>query len=145
MSTAPKQPLPPNPDVRTPLERLVRRSIFTVRDVAEGEALFGDKDRTSAFFVNGRQMANFVGTNTLAVRLGRKRISEMRSELRADDRVDLLRQGGDWIGMRFASRDDVARVVELVSLVAADCRPIHGATVRPPPVGVDLARRQRFH
>ena len=93
-------------------------------DVVEGDAVFGDRDRTSAYFVHAKQMANFVGMNSIAIRLGRKRISVLRQELKADDRIDLLRGGGDWIGVRFGKKDDVVRIVELMSLAAADCRPL---------------------
>ena len=126
------------------LEKQVRRGLLAIRDVEEGEAVFGDRERTSAYFVDATQMANFVGENGLAVRLTRKKISEMRPQLKADERVNLLRSGGDWIGVSFANKADAAFAVELTSVAADVYRP----TDRPPksaPTGADLARRQRFH
>ena len=131
-------------DARTPLEKRVRRALLSIPDVHEGDAVFGDRDRTSAYFVDATQIANFVGENTLAIRLTRKKISEMRAELRADPRVEIRRSGGDWVGVRFESAADAARAVELAS-VAADMHRPEGRPASPPPSGADLARRQRFH
>lgn len=133
-----------NPDARTALERRVRKALLAVPDVQEGEAVFGDGDRSTAFFVDAKQMANFVGENSLALRLSRKKISELRASLKADPRVDLLRSGGDWIGIHFESVADVAFIEELAAIAAAVYRP-SGRPARLPPAGADLKRRQRFH
>jgi hypothetical protein len=53
----------PNADVRTALEKHVRRCLLAVPDLHEGEAVFGDRDRSTAYFVDATQMANFVGEN----------------------------------------------------------------------------------
>ena len=131
-------------DARTPLERRVRKLLLSIPDVHEGEQVFGDPDRTTAYFVDGKQMANFVGDNSLAIRLSRKRISEMRAQLIPDERVDLLRSGGDWIGVRFSAAADLELVRELVEVAAGVYRPTD-RPARLPPTGAELARRQRFH
>lgn len=131
-------------DARTALERRVRKLLLSIPDVHEGEQVFGDRDRSTAYFVDAKQMANLVGENSLAVRLSRKTISEMRATLKADERVDLLRSGGDWIGVRFSRDSDLDLVKELCEAAAAACRPAD-RPARLPPTGSDLARRQRFH
>ena len=133
-----------NPDARTALERRVRRGLLAIADVHEGEAIFGDRERTTAFFVDARQVANLVGENTLAIRLTRRKISELRPQLKPDPRVDLPRSGGDWIGVRFGSQADADFAVSLVEVVAGVERP-SDRPARLPPTGADLARRQRFH
>lgn len=106
--------------------------------------MFGDRDRTTAYFVDATQMAHFEADNSLAVRLTRKRISARRAELKADERVDLRRSGGDWICVSFATNADA----DFAVAVAADAAAAHRPSDRParlPPTGADLARRQRFH
>ncbi len=131
-------------DARTPLERKLRRLLLSIPDVHEGDQVFGDRDRSTAYFVDAKQMANFVGENGLAIRLSRKKISEMRVALKADERVDLLRGGGDWIGVRFENDADVRFAEELCRVAAAVYRP-DDRPARMPPTGADLERRQRFH
>ena len=106
--------------------------------------MFGDCDRNTAYFVDATQMANFVGENALALRLTRKKISEMRAALKADPRVEFRRSGGDWIGLHFASRQDADFAVQLAGVAAELHRPT-GRPAQPPPTGADLARRERFH
>lgn len=132
------------PDARTALERRLRKLLLAIPDVHEGEQVFGDRDRSTASFVDATQMANFVGQNSLAIRLSRRKISGMRGELKADERVDLRRSGGDWIGVRFDNDKDVQFAAELCSAAAAVYRPV-GRPARLPPTGADLKRRQRFH
>jgi len=134
-----------NPDARTALEKQVRRLLLAVADIHEGEAVFGDRDRSTAFFVDAKQMANFRGENGLAIRLSRKKVSELRAALKSDERVDLLRSGSDWIGVHFATRADADFAVELAAIAAEQYRPTDGRPPRLPPVGADLARRQLFH
>ena len=131
-------------EARTPLEKRVRKGLLAIDDVHEGEAIFGDRDRTTAYFVDAKQMANFVDENSLAIRLSRKKISELRAELKADENVDLPRSGGDWMGVSFSTRADADRAIELASIAAAVYRP-DGRPARLPPTGADLTRRQRFH
>lgn len=118
--------------------------LLSIDDVHEGEQIFGDRDRSTAYFVDATQMGNFVGENSLAIRLTRKKISEMRAALKTDERVDLLRRGGDWIGVRFNSLADLPFVAELCRVAADVYRP-DDRPARLPPVGADLARRQKFH
>jgi predicted signal transduction protein with EAL and GGDEF domain len=136
--------VPANPDARTQLEKRVRRRLLDIADVQEGDAVFGDRTRTTAFFVDGTQMANFVGENTLGIRLMRSTISRLRVTLKADDRVTIPRPGGDWIAVVFPTSADIDFVVELAA-VAADAHRPAGGPIRPPPSGPDLARRQGFH
>ena len=65
--------------------------------------------------------------------------------LKADERVDLLRSGGDWIGVLVKKPADTALALELAELAAAAHRPADGSPCKPPPIGADLARRKRFH
>ncbi|HYD10092.1 MAG TPA: luciferase family protein [Acidimicrobiales bacterium] len=136
--------LPPNAGARTALEKRVRRELLGIADVPERDAVFGDGERTTAFFVDATQIANLVRENVLALRVTRKVIAAHRAALRADERVELGRSGGDWIGVAFPTGRDVGRVVELATLAADAHRP-EDRPARLPPTGADLARRQRFH
>lgn len=135
----------PNPDARTPLEKRLRRCLLAIPDVHEGEAVFGDAERTTAFFVDAKEMAYLYDENGLAIRLSRKKISELRAELKADDRVEPLKSGRDWMEVRFRTTGDVDFVVGLVAMAADIYRPSDGRPARLPPTGADLARRRRFH
>ena len=134
----------PDEDARTALEQHVRNALLAIDDVDEGEAVFGDRTRSTAYFVDAKQMANFVGENTLSVRLSRKKISERRASFKNDSRVEIRRPGGDWISVGFATRADADFAVELARIAADVYRP-HDRPARLPPTGTDLARRQRFH
>jgi hypothetical protein len=101
-------------------------------------------DGDPAYWVNAKQLANPVGDDELAMRLTRKVVSQHRARLKADDRVE-LRGSSDWIGVLVTKPADVAFVVELAELAAAQYRPTDGTPCKPPPEGADLARRRRFH
>src|SRR3954447_22356730 len=103
-------------DARTGLEKQARRAILEVQDVMEGEAVFGDPERSTDYFVNGTQVASLVGTHTMELRLGRRLISSMRAELKQDTRVDLRRSGGDWIRFTFSSKPDITLLAELLAV-----------------------------
>ena len=120
------------------------KALAAVDDFELGEDIFGD-DGDPAYWVDATQVANLVGDDGLALRLTRKIISAHRPRLQADDRVDLLRRGGDWIGVSVTTSGDTALVLELAELAAAAHRPADRSPCRPPPVGADLARRKRFH
>ena len=116
-------------------------ALAAVEDFELGEDIFGGDD-DPAYWVNATQVANLVGEDGLGLRLTRKVISAHRARLKADERVDLLRSGGDWIGLTITKPADAALAVELA---AAAHRPADGSPCKPPPVGADLARRKRFH
>jgi hypothetical protein len=124
------------------LRERVRAAVLSVPDVVESPGIF---DEGMALWVNTRQMANFVGDDTLALRLTRPLMREHRERLRHDDRIVNMRASSDWLGVRFTSVDDIAFIRELVELAAATCRPSDGSPSRPPPTGEDLERRRRFH
>ena len=119
-------------------------ALAAVEDFELGEDIFGGDD-DPAYWVNATQVANLVGEDGLGLRLTRKVISAHRARLKADERVDLLRSGGDWIGLTITKPADAALAVELAELAAAAHRPADGSPCKPPPVGADLARRKRFH
>jgi hypothetical protein len=123
--------------------RTVWRALAEVEGFAEGCSIFGGDD-DPAYFVNGTQVANLVDDD-LALRLTRKVISTHRPQLKADERVDLLRSGSDWIGVRLTSVKDLPFVLELAERAAEAHRPPPGVSAKPPPTGADLARRRRFH
>ena len=102
------------------------------------------EEGTPAYWVNGKQTANVVGDDHLAVRLTRKVISAHRARFKADDRIE-LRGSSDWVGVRVTAPADAALAVELVELAAAVYRPTDGSPCKPPPSGADLERRRRFH
>ena len=120
------------------------KALAAVDDFELGEDIFGGDD-DPAYWVNATQVANLVGDDGLALRLTRRVISAHRARLGADERVDLLRRGGDWIGVTILKPTDTALAVELAELAAAAHRPADGSPCKPPPVGADLARRKRFH
>ena len=120
------------------------KALAAVDDFELGEDIFGGDD-DPAYWVNATQVANLVGDDGLALRLTRKVISAHRPRLQADERVDLLRRGGVWIGVTIRKPTDTALAVELAELAAAAHRPADGSPCKPPPVGADLARRKRFH
>lgn len=120
------------------------KALGAVDDFVLGEDIFG-ADGDPAYWVNATQVANLVEDHGLALRLTRKVISANRARLKADDRVDLLRSGGDWIGLTIKKPADTELALELAELAAAAHRPSDGSPCKPPPTGADLARRKRFH
>ena len=120
------------------------KALAAVEDFELGENIFGGDD-DPAYWVNATQVANLVGEDGLALRLTRKVVSSHRARLKADERVDLLRSGSDWIGVTITTSGDTALALELAELAAAAHRPTDGSPCKPPPIGADLARRKRFH
>ena len=120
------------------------KALAAVEDFELGENIFGGDD-DPAYWVNATQVANLVGDDGLALRLTRKVVSANRARLEADERVDLLRSGSDWIGLTITKPADTELALELAELAAAAHRPADGSPCKPPPVGADLARRKRFH
>jgi hypothetical protein len=121
--------------------RKVRTALLRIDGIVESPGIFGDGD---AFWVNGKQMANFIGDECIELRMGRKQISANRARLKDDPRV-ALRKTSDWLGIRFERTSDVAFVAELAEITAAAYRPPPGTPPKPPPSGPQLERMRRFH
>ena len=124
------------------LQQRVRKAALLIDGVVESDAIF-DED-ASAFFVNGTQMANFWDSDSIAIRLTRPIISQRRTALKLDARVE-LRSSSDWMRVYFHTLADVAFAVDLLQLAAVQYRPPKGVAAKAPPQGADLARRRRFH
>jgi hypothetical protein len=120
----------------------IRAGLLALPEVVESPGIF---DEGMAFWVNGKQAANFLGDDMIAIRLTRPLIREMRERLRADPRVAALRASSDWIQVGLSSNEDVAFVLELAEMAFALYRPPPGVPARPPPLGAELERRRRFH
>ena len=114
-------------------------------------ALHGVGQADSAFqvgpgyWVNGKEIAHFEGSNGIDIRLTRAEIRLRRTAFQADERVALRRSGADWISVRFDNTQDVEFVTELVEVAERAHRAPAGTLAKPPPVGRDLERRRRFH
>ena len=131
------------PEVPSLTDR-VHHALRAIDGVFEGASIFSDDDADIAFFVNGRQVADFVDPATFEVRLTRRVISAERARLQAEPRVT-LRGGSDWVSIRLTSEADVPLVADLAELAAAAHRPPPGVPPKLPPSGAELARRRRFH
>jgi hypothetical protein len=119
----------------------VRTGLLAIDGVVESPGIFGEGD---AFWVNGKQMANFTGDDSIELRLTRKLISANRARLKDDPRMT-LRKSSDWLGVRFQAAADVALVLELGELTASVYRAPAGTTPQLPPDGAKLERMRRFH
>jgi hypothetical protein len=127
-----------------PSLRKAWKAIAALDGVELGVNVWGEHEDDPAYWVNGKQMANPVGDDELAVRLTRKVISQHRARLKADERVE-IRGSSDWIGVHVRTPADVALAVELAGLAAEQYRAGPGVPSKPPPTGTDLDRRRRFH
>ena len=123
--------MPPRHDVRL---RRLWRDLGAVDGFMEGASIFGDSDDDRAYFVNGTQVANIVGSS-MGLRLTRSVISENRARLKAEPKVDLRRSGSDWIAIEIASDADCDLVLELAPLAACAHWPRAGAALKPPARG----------
>lgn len=119
-----------------------RRCLLAIDGVVESDSAFSEDD---AFWVNGKQVAHFTADGLLQLRLTRAVISNQRSRLRADPRIELRQSTSDWIKLHLDGAGDLALLRELAELAAAVHRAAPGTTPAPPPVGAALARRRRFH
>lgn len=99
----------------------------------------------TAFWANGKEVLHFEGSSTVEIRLTRQVIGEHRATLKADERVELRRAGGDWISVRYVCADDVEFIAELAAWATEAHRPRPGVCAKPPPTGSELERRKRFH
>jgi hypothetical protein len=108
----------------------------------EGESMFAEK---SAYWVNGREIAHFEGNDLIELRLTKAVIKERRTEFKADPRVELRPSGADWLTIRLKSPEDADFVLELARLAEEAHRSLPGVLAKPPPTGVELERRRRFH
>jgi hypothetical protein len=130
---------------RPPASRRIWLALAAIEGFEEGCSIFSEDDDDRAWFVDGKQVANFRRDGTLELRLTRKRISEHRAQLKSRSDVVLRRSGSDWIGIRMTPDLDIAFALELAEIAAAAHRPPPGVPPKPPPMGVELARRRRFH
>lgn len=120
----------------------LRDVIAAVDGVVESPSMFKDD---LAYWVNGQEIAHFESADLIEIRLTREVIRRRRQQFKGDPRVDLRYSGSDWITVHFLSPDDRALVMELVEDAATAHRPPPGVTPEPPPTGLDLERRRRFH
>jgi hypothetical protein len=124
------------------LSKRIRAGLLALDGVVESEGAFGDGD---AFWVNGKQIAQFHGEDAIELRITRAGWGTHRDRLKPDARVRRHGASSDWIDVRFASAGDVAFVLEMAEIAVSAHRGPQGATPKAPPVGADLARRKRFH
>lgn len=120
----------------------VRKVLLGIDGVVEGESAFGEG---AGFWVNGKQVAHFRDDEVMELRLTKPAIRAQRDRLRADARIELRQGASEWVKIHVARPGDIALVTELAEAAAAAHRAPGGATPAPPPAGVDLARRRRFH
>lgn len=125
----------------TALAPRLRKALLKIDGVVESPGIFGEGD---AFWVNGKQMANFTGVDSVEIRMTRQEIRARRDALQVDPRVT-LRSSSDWIGVRFTMAKDLRFVIDLAEVAASVYRAPSGATPAPPPDGAKLARMRRFH
>jgi hypothetical protein len=126
--------------LRTRLWRL----LCEIDGVDEGSSAFAEGD-APALWVDGTQVAHFVGDDALEVRLTKKWISADRAVLKADPRVTLRKNTSDWLVVKFSRTSDLPFVRELVATAVDAHKPSAERPSRPPPAGAELARRRRFH
>jgi len=126
------------PELRAALAGRLRR----LRGIVVSESMFGNGD---AYWCNGTEIAHFENDAVIEVRLTKAVIRDRRAALQADPRVVLRPGGADWMTVLLTSEADVAFVVALVRSAVAIHRPATSERPKPPPTGVELRRRQRFH
>lgn len=119
-----------------------RKRLLAIEGVVESGSQFTEDD---AFWVNGKQVAHFRDATLMELRLTRAVISEERSRLKADPRIELRQGASDWIRIRLTDVRDLALLGELAGRAVAAHRGKPGAMLAPPPVGAALERRRRFH
>jgi hypothetical protein len=126
-----------------PIAKRVWGALGTIEGFEEGSSIFSNDDADRAWFVDGTQVANIVGGDTLGLRLTRRNISALRARLKADPHIELRRS--DWIRIRLEPDVNLEWIRELAETTAAAHRPPPGVPPRMPPRGDELARRRRFH
>jgi hypothetical protein len=117
-------------------------ALCRIDGVAESGSAFSDGP---GFWVNGKEIAHFEGPSALDLRLTRAEIRARRVQLRADPRVTLRSSASDWLTVEFGTAGDEAFVLDLAEIAAAAHRPPDRTAPLPPPSGVALDRRRRFH
>ena len=125
-----------------PITSKARKILLATPQVMESGGTFTDGD---AYWVNGKEIAHFHGDADVELRLTRGLISEQRSRLKSDPRIQLRPGTSDWITIHLAKTAAVAMLAELAEMAAAAHRPAPGTAAAPPPVGAALERRRRFH
>jgi hypothetical protein len=116
------------------------RRCADIAGAALGDGAFADGP---AIWVGKREIAHFDGPDDLEVRLTRAVIRERRSELRANEGIELRRSTSDWVLVRVRSGPDFDLAYALVE--AAIEANLPSAEPGLPPSGPELARRRRFH
>jgi hypothetical protein len=107
----------------------------------EGESSWSDGP---ALWVNGKQVANFVGEDVFELRLTKPVIRAMEERLAEDDRID-VRRSSEWVRIAVDSAEQHDLIVELAEAAAAAHRPPDGVVPKPVPTSAAMARRKRFH
>lgn len=120
----------------------LRRALRQVEHLDEGEGVFRADE--VAFFVDGRLVVEFAGSNSVGIRLTKALIRERQAALKADGRAEPIKSGSDWIEVAFRSAADLPWVVELATAAVPAYLPT-GRTPKPAPTGNELARLRRFH
>lgn len=126
----------------TDLRALIEQRLSGIPGLLLSESMFGHGD---AYWANGKEVLHFEDESNVEIRLTRAVIREHRAALKADDRVALRPNGGDWISVRYATAADVELIAQVATQAAEAHRPPPGVSAKPPPSGTELARRQRFH
>ena len=111
--------------------------------MVEGEGIFEPGER--AFFIDGRLVVEFAGSNLVGLRLTWAIIRSLKASLAEDRRVDPIKSGTDWIYVNFRRAADLDFIVDLVARASPAYLTAEPRSLRPPPSGHDLARRRRFH
>jgi len=96
-----------------------------------------------AIWVGKREVAHFDGSDAVDVRLTRSVIRERRDELRGDERIELRSRSSDWLRVSARTPSELHHACALIQ--AAVAANLLTARPGPPPTGVELARRRRFH
>ena len=121
------------------MDAALHARLCAVDGVVESDSAFSDRQ---AFWVNGTEVAHLGADGRLEVRLTRAVIREHSGELADEPAVTPRSRASDWVVL---PTDDAELCVRLVELAAEAHRAPAGLIPAPPPAGVDLERRRRFH
>ena len=126
----------------------IERVLDAVDGLVRGGAVFSADADAPAWWCNGTEVAHFDGA-LLDLRLGRKLITELRrAGLDVGGEYGRIRRrtpSSDWIEIAVATPADLDVVRDLAVRVAAAHAPPPGVPAKPPPTGLDLERRRRWH
>jgi hypothetical protein len=96
-----------------------------------------------AIWVGKREIAHFDSAYEVDIRLTKDAIRKRRPALKNDKRVDLRPGTSEWIRVRVTSASEIEHALGLVRDAVIANLPT--APPGPPPKGVDLDRRRRWH